>query len=105
MRVYRYRPEEKDGSGAETSGAAWSGNTELLSGSLCHQILVAAATVTTTFTLTITDKFDVPVRKFSSITGIVNDLTQWLAKGIYTVAISGASKDETFTVQLSFRDR
>ncbi len=105
MRVYRYRPEEKDGSGAVTVSGVWSGNTELLSGSLCHQVLVKATTSSTTFDLTITDKHDADVRKFTDITGTINDLTPWLAKGIYTISISSASKNEAFTVLLCFRDR
>ena len=105
MRVYKYRPEEKDGSGATTSSGAWSGNTEAVIGGLCHQVYVKSATSTTTFDVTITDKYDVEVRKFTDITECINDLTPWIAKDIHTVSISSASADEDFTVLLCFRER
>ena len=104
MRIYRYRPEEKDGTGAVTAAGVWSGNTESLSGGECKGVYVKAATSTTTFTVTITDRHDVDVRTFSDITEVVNDLTPWLAKDVYTVAISSASADEVFKVMLCFKD-
>ncbi|MFC1567313.1 hypothetical protein ACFL3R_00565 [Thermodesulfobacteriota bacterium] len=104
MKVYKYRPEEKDGSAAATSAGLWSGNTESLAGGMCYQVLVKAGSEDTVFDLAIIDNHDVEVRKFTDITEVINDLTPWLAKGVHTVKISDATKDEDFTVLLCFRD-
>lgn len=95
MSIYRYQP----GSVTPTAGL-WSGNTLKILGRLCQQIYVKAATSSTTFSLTITDPDSVAVRKFTNITGTLNDLTPFPMDGINTVEISSASVDEAFTVLL-----
>jgi len=102
MQVYKYRPEEKDGAAAATSGAAWAGNTESLNG-LCYQIYVKSASAATVFDVTITDGYDINVRTITNITNILNDLTPWVAGGVHTVSISNATADEAFQVLLCFR--
>ena len=93
MSVYRYQP----GSVTPTAGL-WSGNTLKILGHLCQQIYVKAATSSTTFNLAIIDPDSISVRKFSNITGTLNDLTPFPMSGVNTVEISSASADEVFTV-------
>lgn len=93
MSVYRYQP----GSVTPTAGL-WSGNTLKILGRLCQQIYVKAATSSTTFNLAIIDPDSISVRKFSNITGTLNDLTPFPMSGVNTVEISSASADEVFTV-------
>ena len=91
--VYRYNP----GSVTPTAGL-WTGNTLKILGSLCQQLYVKAATSSTTFNLTIIDPDSFKIRKFTNITGTLNDLTPFPMFGINTVEISSASVDEVFTV-------
>ena len=93
MSVYRYQP----GQVTPTAGL-WSGNTLKILGRLCQQIYVKAATSSTTFNLAIIDPDSISVRKFSNITGTLNDLTPFPMSGVNTVEISSASADEVFTV-------
>ena len=71
---------------------------------MCHQVYFKSASSDTTFTLTITDRDDVEIRKFTTVTNVINDLTPFLVKGIVTLAITSASADEAFTALLCFRD-
>jgi hypothetical protein len=91
--VYRYKP-----SSVTPTAGLWSGNTLKILGSLCHQIYVKATTGTTTFNLSIIDPDSISIRKFTNITGTLNDLTPFPMSGINTVEISSASADEAFTV-------
>jgi len=93
MSVYRFQP----GQVTPTAGL-WSGNTLKILGRLCQQIYIKATTSTTTFNLTITDPDSIAVRKFTNLTGTLNDLTPFPMNGINTVEISSASVDEAFTV-------
>ena len=68
---------------------------------MCKQVVVNPTTSTTRFDVTITDEDDVTVRSFTDVV-CVNDLTEWPAYGIYTVAISSATADEVFEVMLFF---
>lgn len=99
MLVHRHNPS------ATTSGGVWSGNTErFVAGALCYQVYIKSASNDTTFTLTITDRDDVEIRKFTTVTALINDLTPFLVKGVVTLSISAASADEAFTVLLCFRE-
>ena len=80
------------------SSGVWSFNTPKLHSSLLKQIIVKAATATTTFTLTITDENDnIAYVNDTPATGTLRLEVDIPVKGIYTVAVSGASADEAFT--------
>ena len=98
--VYRYKP----GSVASVVGF-WSGNTLKVLGDLCQQIYVKAATSTTVFDVSIIDPDSVSVRKFTSITGTLNDITPFPMAGINTIEIDNATKDEAFTVLVCVLER
>lgn len=98
MLIYRYIPAS-----VTTSSGEWAGNTLSISGGLCKQVFVKSASGGTLFTVTITDRFDNIVREMEHNTGLLNDLTEWPVDGIYTVAITSASADEAFNVEMLCR--
>lgn len=97
--VYKFKPS------ATTVSGEWSANTEKIIGDMGQQIYAKAATSTTTFDVVVTNSDDVEVRKFTNLTGVVNDLTPFPMSGIHTVAIENASADEAFTVRLCVLER
>jgi hypothetical protein len=97
MLIHSYLP-----SGVATVVGVWSGNTPELVGSLCQQVIVKAATATTTFTVTITNSDGVVVRRWEGVTGELNDVTPFPVRGILTFAIADAINDEAFTVLANF---
>lgn len=99
--IYKYKP-----SGVATTGSGeWSGNTAKIIGDLCYQIYAKAATSTTTFDVVITNSDDFQVRKFTNLTGVMNDLTPTPMSGIHTFAIENASRLEAFTIRLCVLER
>lgn len=99
MLIYKYVPGD-----AETVIGIWSGNTDYFSGGMCRQVYVKSASTDTTFDVTITDEHDIDVRKWTGQTYVVNDLTPFYVRGIYTIAISGATADEAFDVMMMVKD-
>ena len=98
--VYRYKP-----SSVTPVSGFWSGNTLKVLGDLCQQIYVKATTSTTVFDVSIIDPDSVFVRKFTDITGTLNDLTPFPIAGINTVEIDNATVDEAFTVLVCVLER
>ena len=98
--VYRYKP-----SAPTPVSGYWAGNTAKIIGDLCQQIYVKATTSTTTFDLGIIDSDDIYIRKFTNITGTLNDLTPFPMRGINTIEIDNASADEEFTVLICVLER
>ncbi len=99
MLVHREKPS------VTTAGGIWSGNTErFVAGALCYQVYFKSTSTDTTFTVTLTDRDDVEIRKFTDVTNVINDLTPFLVKGIVTLSITDASTDEAFTALLCFRE-
>ena len=98
MLIYKYIPD------AASVAGVWSGNTDLFSGGLCRQVYVKSASSDTTFDLVLTDEDDIEVRKWTNQTGIVNDLTPFFVRGVYTLAISSASENEDFKVLICVND-
>uniref|UniRef100_A0A6M3J2Z2 Uncharacterized protein n=1 Tax=viral metagenome TaxID=1070528 RepID=A0A6M3J2Z2_9ZZZZ len=99
--VYRYKP-----SSVVAVAGFWSGNTLKVLGDLCQQIYVKAATSTTVFDVSIIDPDTISIRKFTNITGVMNDLTPFPMSGINTIEIDNATVvDETFTVLVCVLER
>lgn len=96
MIIHRFNPS------VTTAGGEWSSNTLKLNGCLCQQVYLKSASDDTTFDLSILDKNDIEIRKITSVSETVNDLTPFPCEGMLTVAISNATADEAFTVLLCF---
>src|SRR3990167_10462740 len=87
------------------SSGVWSFNTPKLHSPLLKQIIVKAATVTTTFTLTITDdKDNIVYINDTPATGTLRVEVEIPVRGIHTVAVSNSSADEAFTGKLSVEE-
>ena len=87
------------------SAGAWSFNTEKFTGVDLRQIIIDAATATTTFDLSITDEKNNIVFDVDNITGSYgsdpNDLLYLPMRGIYTIAVANSSVlDEVYTGRL-----
>ena len=67
---------------------------------LCCQLYVKSASAGTTFNVTVTDAYDVDIRKITGIKNVLNDLTKLPVRGVLTIAIDTASADEAFTLRL-----
>lgn len=72
---------------------------------ICHQILVAPATSSTGYTVTLTDPGSVVVFKRTSEVGTLNDEVVLPLAGNYTIDLSSASADEDFTILISVRNK
>jgi hypothetical protein len=85
-----------------TSGGAWSGNSELLTGYLVG-IRAKPTTATTQYDINITDKDDYVIFERKAVKGTMQI---YIANGpipvrsIVTVAIANADNDENFAVDL-----
>jgi hypothetical protein len=73
-------------------------------GNICYEIFVEATTSSTTFDVTLTDKFGLVVYERFDITGKLSEMLQKIAYGNWTLTISSASVDEAFDVLLVFRE-
>ena len=93
--IYVFKPTN-----VETSSGDWTEDTEKVIGGICKQVYVKADSSDTTFDFIITDDDDVEQRKFESCTGVLNDLTEFPMRGVYTATLDNASADEAFTVRL-----
>jgi hypothetical protein len=85
------------------AAGAVSGNSNPLMG-ICYNVLVKPATSTTTYDISITNGMNIIVFERTSETGTLSEVTMLPMNGIYTVAISNATANELFTVQLVLRD-
>ena len=81
------------------SSGIWSGNTQKVMGILL-QVIVSAATETTTFDFSITDDDGITIRSWTGNTDELNEEVYIPLAGIYTLAIANSSADEVFTVYL-----
>ena len=83
------------------SSGAWSFNTMKFSGGDLRQILVSAATATTTFDLSLTDDYGNIVLSIEGITGTYgadpSELMYLPLRGVYTVSVANSSADEAYT--------
>ena len=83
------------------SSGAWSFNTGKLVSCLLKQIIIKAATSTTTFNLTITDRNNnIVYFTETPATGTLRVEVEIPLKDVNTIAESNASADEAFTGKL-----
>ena len=85
--------------GTTASGALSVNTKEALMG-VCREIIVTPATLSTVYNLAITDANSQRVFYSASITGIFAEEVALPFRGIYTVAISSATRDEIFKISL-----
>lgn len=92
MTIYQYRATITAASGSVSSSSL------RVRGGICRQVFIKANTATTTFNTTITDDSSLEVMRYSAQTGEFNDITSFPMAGTYTVNITNASADDTFSV-------
>lgn len=84
------------------SSGNWSFNSPRFVSAILKQIVLKAATATTTFNFSLTDEFNnIVYNTDTSATGTLRQELEIPLKGIYTIAVSGASVDESFNGLLS----
>ena len=83
-----------------TSSGALSTNTVAALQGIAREIIISPATSSTTYDLTITNDNSLNVFLSSSITGDFIEEVALPFRGVYTVAISNATADESFTMAI-----
>jgi hypothetical protein len=73
-------------------------------GNVCYEIYVEATTPTTTFDVTLTDRFGHVTFERYDITGKLSETLQKIAYGNWTFKIENASADENFNVLIVMRE-
>ena len=87
------------------ASGAWSFNTQKLVSSLIRQIIVKAATSTTTFDFTITDNNNnIVYTTDTKATGTLRVELTIPISGICTFAVANSSVDEAFTGKVSIQE-
>lgn len=71
---------------------------------ICHNLLVKSASVDTSFDISITDQDDITIYERISEQGEISEITVIPLRGIYTVSILNATKDEKFTIKLVIKE-
>lgn len=80
------------------SSGGWQKNTAKFDNVFLRQVVMTAATSTTTFNFTVTDDHGLIVYSTKNkATGTLQQEVKIPLKGIYTLAVSGSSADELFT--------
>ena len=87
-----------------TSSGSASGNTQKIIG-IVRQILISPATANTSYTMTITNPSGIEVYERTAETGEASELTAIPVTGIYTVALSDATNDELFEIELLIEEQ
>jgi len=85
--------------GSTVSGELIANTRQFLMG-IIRQIVVQPATGTTTYNLSIVNDNSIEVFYSDSITGNFSEETALPFRGVYTVTISEATKDEAFKIGL-----
>jgi hypothetical protein len=86
-----------------TSSGAYSSSLPYIEGIL-RQVRCKFTTASTTFILTINDSDGIPIYNSEPATGELVEQVALAVRGIYTVVISGASKDEEFQGRLEVQE-
>ena len=90
MQIYQFRT-----SLTVSGGSASTLSLNVIHG-LCRQVIVEAATDTTTFFANIVDENSLNVMDYGMQTWKMNDVTSFPMKGVYTFSITNASQTDTF---------
>lgn len=64
---------------------------------MCKQLVVKAATATTTFDVRLTDIYSFVVLNFTDVIGTTAELIELPCYGSWTLTVSNASADESFS--------
>ena len=91
MTIYQFR------SSVTTASGSTSTTSLNVRGGICRQVLIEANTATTVFQAYIEDSNGLEVIRWSAQTGELNDITAIPMAGRYTVYITNASPDDTFS--------
>lgn len=99
MNIYQYRQQVTTASGATSS-------TSLnIRGGICRQFYLIANTLTTIFKANVQDEMNLKIMDYPSHTGLLNDVGMAIPMaGKYTVNITNASPDDTFTVLMAVQE-
>lgn len=98
MTIYQYRA-------SATASAGSTSTTSLnIRGGICRQVRIVANTASTTFLSNITDANSLVVARYPSQQGELDDITSIPMAGRYTVNITNASADDTFTIYLGVEE-
>lgn len=73
-------------------------------GNICYEMFVKAATSTTTFDVSLTDRFGLEVYTRDNNVGELSENIQKIAYGNWTLNITNASADEVFDILVVFRE-
>ena len=87
-----------------TVGGAASGNTQKLMGVVLG-VYVKPATETTQYTITITNPSGIIVYERIGETGTLAENQRIPVRDVYTVALSGATANEAFIVELGIQEQ
>lgn len=91
MTIYQFRATLTTASGS-------TGSTSLnVRGGICRQVRIIADTSTTVFRANLTDSNSLNVMDYGVQTGEMNDVTAFPMAGAYTLNITNASPDDTFS--------
>ena len=83
-----------------TASGALSVNTKEAMMGVCREIIVTPATLSTVYNLSITDANSQRIFYSASITGIFAEEVAFPIRGILTVALSSATRDEAFKISV-----
>ena len=98
MTIYQFR------SSVTTSAGATSATSLKVPGGICRQVLISASTNTTVFLSYIVDDKGIEVSRYGQQTGELNDITAFPMSGAYTVYITNASPDDTFSLYFAVEE-
>jgi len=87
-----------------TSSGSWSGNTVAQRG-LLQQVVIKPTTDTTMYDFSLTDVNNDIVYNRTDVSGTLNEEVNIPLRGVYTMSISNATKDEAFDIILVVRER
>lgn len=86
-----------------TSSGSASINSDNIRG-ICHHIIVKPTTSNTQYNITITNSDSIIIYERTSEIGLLSELLTLPIRGIYTIAISSATNDELFNIQLIIQE-
>jgi len=100
VQVFYYMVIHSEHITGSTVGGALSSNTQASLQGLAREIIVKPTTDTTQYNLTITNDNSLPVFYSNSITGQFVEEVVLPFRGIYTVEIDTATRDEEFNIAI-----
>lgn len=99
MTIYQYRASLTTAAGSQSQA------TLNIRGGLCRQVFVRPGTTSTVFRVNITDESSLPVLNYDFHKGDLNDMPLACPMaGVYTVNITNASPNDTFSVLLAVEE-